>query len=663
MLRSGGWLYLAALFPLTVLWGQDSHSSGWIVIPTNDYTALRARAFPTEPEAAPARIEKTLTRVEYDLKVVGELASGHANLTVDVLKEGWVRVPIPVGLLVRQARLDGKPLSLIPSGSGASGQLSAVLSRPGRAVLALDVVLPVSAASGEEKLVLPSSSSGITSAAVTLPRQGMELTVLGGVLADKSESAEGARWVAYGRANESLTFAWRRKMEEHRAIEPLRFRGSLTELVGLGEDATSVYAEVDAEVLQGSAAQLRIQIPQQVFYDVHGAAPPHRIDSPMVAINQVLGAAVGDWEVKDGVLTVRFLEPVEKTARFLIAGESRLPREGAVEIPLLRLLDAERESGGAAVEVQGAGEIKDAKSRGLESADASELGPLVSTRQSPSLAAFRFLPGAPAGDRTLNVQVARYKQQAVLTANIEEARYRVLMTKDGKTLLEARYAVRNSQRDFLKVALPSGAVVWSAALAGRPVRPAKAPDGNLLLPLMKTQAGEEATPFPVTLVYLVRGPAFADRGRATFALPALDLPVSKSGVVLYAPPGFRLTAEPGSFRMQAYEKPASAAFGVASSSSAAATPASANATLQNAPAQQADILQQFNSNAAQSASQALVDKYKAKSEARTGAKALPAGLSFPVLGASIFLASELTGENRSTQIELSYQNEKKGGVK
>ncbi len=659
MLRSVGWLYLAALFPLTVLWGQDSHSSGWIVIPTNDYTALRARAFPTEPEAPPARIEKTLTRVEYDLKVVGEFASGRANLTVDVLKEGWVRVPIPAGLLVRQARLDGKPLSLIPSGSAASGHLSAVLSRPGRAVLALDVVLPVSTAAGEEKLVLPSSSSGITSAAVTLPRQGMELTVLGGVLADKSESAEGVRWVAYGRANESLTFAWRRKMEEHRATEPLRFRGSLTELVGLGEDATSVYAEVDAEVLQGSAAQLRIQIPQQSFVTVNGALPPQRTDLPTVTINQVLGAAVGDWEVKDGVLTIRFLEPVEKTARFLIAGESRLPREGEVEVPLFRLLDAERESGGVAVEVQGAGEIKDAKSRGLESADASELGQLVSTRQSPSLAAFRFLPGAPAGDRSLNIQVARYTQQAVLTANIEEARYRLLMTKDGKTLLEARFAVRNSQRDFLKVALPSGAVVWSAALAGKPVRPAKAPDGNLLLPLVKTQAGEEAAPFAVTLVYLVRGPAFADRGRAAVALPALDLPVSKSGVVLYAPPGFRLTVEPGSFRMQTYERPASAAFNAAS----AATPATANAPLQNASAQQADILQQFNSNAAQSASQALVDKYKAKSEARTGAKTLPAGLSFPVLGASIFLASELTGENRSTQIELSYQNEKKGGVK
>jgi len=637
----GGCL-LAVVFPLTALWGQESPSSGWIVIPTNEYTALHARAFPVEPEAAPPRIDRTLTRVDYDLNISGEFAAGRANLTVDVLKDGWVRVPIPNGLLVRQARLEGKLLSLIPANSaGASiaGPLSAVLSRPGRAVLALDVVLPISAAGGEERLVLPSSSSGITSASVTLPRQGMELTVSGGVLSDKSETADGARWIAYGHANESLTFAWHRKVEEHRAAEPLRFRGSLTELVGLGEDATSVYAQVDAEVLQGAAPRLRLQLP------------------PAVAINQVLGASVGDWEARDGVLTVRFLEPVEKTTRFLISGETRLPREGSVDVPLLRLLDAERESGGAAVEVQGAGEIKDVKSRGLESTDASQLGQIVSTRQSPSLAAFRFLPGSPAGDRALTIQVARYTQQAVLTANIEEARYRVLMTKDGKTLLEARYAVRNSQRDFLKVTLPAGGLVWSASLDGKPVRPAKAPDGGLLLPLVKTQSGEEPAPFVVSLVYLVRGSAWTDRGRASVALPALDLPVSKTGLMLYPPPGFHLNPEPGPFRLQPYDRPASTAFG-----GATVTPATYRNAVQTNQTQQ-DILQQFNNNAAQAASQTLVDRYRAGSEARTNSRALPAGLSFPVLGSSIFLASELTGENQAPRIDMSYQNEKKGGVK
>ena len=642
MQRSGG-CFLAVVFSLTTLWGQDSHSSGWIVIPTTDYTKLHAQAYPAEPEPAPARIERTLTRVDYDFKISGEVASRQANLTVDGLKDGWVRVPIPAGLLVRRARLDNQLLALVPSTPSAAGQLSAVLSRPGRAVLALDVVLPVVASAGEERLVLPSSSSGITSATVALSRQGMDLKISGGVLSDQSSTADGVRWLAYGHADEALTFAWRRKTEDHRATEPLRFRGSLTELVGLGEDATSVYAEIDTEVVQGAAQQVRVQLP------------------PNVTVNQVLGAAVGDWEVKDGALEVRFLEPVEKSTKFIVAGETRLPREGAIDVPLLRLLDAERESGGAAVEVIGAGEIKDVKSRGLETTDASSLSQLVSSRQSPSLTAFRFLPASFSGDagsRSLSIQVARYTQQAVLTANIEEARYRVLMTKDGKTLLEARYAIRNSQRDFLKLTLPPGAVVWSASLAGRPVHPAKSAEGALLLPLNKAQPGEEPVPFVVSVVYLVRGTLWVDRGKASVALPALDLPVSKTGLVLYSPPKYRVTTEPGSFRVQPYERPASIAFGGTSYSAA-----SVSSTGSNAQQQQPDILQQFNNNAAQSSTQALVDRYRAKSESRAGARALPAGLTFPALGASMFLVSELTADNQSPHIDFSYQFEKTGGVK
>jgi hypothetical protein len=72
-------------------------------------------------------VEATLTRVDYDLRIDGDLAAGRASLTVDVLKDGWVRVPIPAGLLVREAKLDGKLVSLVPGGSGkGSNQLSAL---------------------------------------------------------------------------------------------------------------------------------------------------------------------------------------------------------------------------------------------------------------------------------------------------------------------------------------------------------------------------------------------------------------------------------------------------------------------------------------------------------------------------------------------------------
>ena len=345
-----------------------------------------------------------------------------------------------------------------------------------------------------------------------------------------------------------------------------------------------------------------------------------------------------------------FLEPVEKSAAFVIAGETRLPRDGEIDVPLLRLLDTERDSGGVAVEVVGEGEIKQTKPQGLDNVDAAELGPTVAARQSPSLTAFRFQPTA---QRSLAVTVARYDQQAVLTANIEDARHRILMTSEGKTLIQARYAVRNSQRSFVRIALPTGAAVWSASVSGRPVRPGKAPDGGLLFPLVKARAGEEAPLSVVEVMYLVQGPAWVAKGRAALALPAVDLPVSRTGLLVYYPSTFRVTAEPGSFRTQAYEAPSGALAGAAS----------APATAAQRPAAQPDLLQQLNQNATQAGTQALVDRFRARNEARRSAATLPIRISFPALGPSLFLVAELTGENQAPKVDFSFQEERKGGAK
>src|SRR5213078_427979 len=102
--------------------------------------------------------------------------------------------------------------------------------------------------------------------------------------------------------------------------------------------------------------------------------------------------------------------------------------------------------------------------------------------------------------RSLSITVARYAQRAMLTAIVDEARYRVLMSREGKTLVQARYAVRNNQRNFVKIALPAGSALWTASQAGRPVRPGKSDDGALLFPLEKGRAGEEAPVFAIEVL-------------------------------------------------------------------------------------------------------------------------------------------------------------------
>jgi len=631
-----GTLWFVALLitavPALVAYPQETAPSaaspGWVVIPVDEYRTLRARAYPAERPPEPPPVDETLTRVDYDLRVntAGDLATGRASLTVDVIKDGWVRVGIPAGLLVREARLDSKLVSLVP---GKSNQLSAMFSHPGRAVLQLEIALPVNASAGDESISLPSSPSGITRAQVQLPRQGVEVHLTGGLLAEKNESGPESRWLAYGRGNEPLTFSWRRKMDDHRLTQALRMRGSLTELVGLGEDATSVYAEVNLEITQGAAKEARVQLPDKV------------------TINQVTGAMVADWEHKAGVLRVIFLEPQEQSARFVITGETHGPREGNIAVPLLRLLDAERETGGVAVEVLGAGEVRNQKAQGLETADPSELGEAVASRQSPLLVAYKFRTGDSSSARALNVNVARYTQQAVLMANVEEARYQVLMTAEGKTLVQARYAIRNNQRNFLKLVLPQGSAVWSVVLDGKPIKPGESPDHDLLLPLEKSKAGEEAPAFLVEVLYLSRQPAWLEKGAIKLPLPVLDLPISRTGISFYHSPLFHVTTETAAFRVQPYEEPFSPAF-------------------------KEQFVEEYWSRRDQpvapksgpekdksDAMQTLLDDFRAKNSGGTTARILPAAVAFPVFGESIFLVAELTAENKLPIVELNYQRDKK----
>ena len=90
---------------------------------------------------------------------------------------------------------------------------------------------------------------------------------------------------------------------------------------------------------------------------------------------------------------------------------------------------------------------------------------------------------------------------------------------------------------------------------GRPIRPGRGSDGSLLLPLEKTRTGEEAPAFVVEIAYLDRAPSWADKGRTRLSLVAVDLPISKTRLLLHHPPLFRLSAVPGlsgSFRVAPY---------------------------------------------------------------------------------------------------------------
>jgi hypothetical protein len=603
---------------------QD-RTDGWVVLSLDEYRTLRARAFPAPPDPAPPPVDTALTRVDYDLRATNDIVGGEARLTVDVLKQGWVSVQAPAGVLVRGARLDGRPIALV-----AGNPPRVLISRAGRSTLTLDIVVPIASTSGTESMSLPASGSAVSSVRLTIPRTSVELTSSGGIVTAQSETASETTWSVYGTAGRSISFTWKRKSEDRRASMPLLVRARITSLVVLGEDGGQITASVRATVVQGAAREIVLMIPDGV------------------TINQVSGATVAEWNQQSSTLTVSFLEPMTTEASVVITAEARTPRDGSVAIPLIRVPSAERETGGVAVDVAGAGEIGDRAPRGLDPADASELGDVVSGRESPSMAAFKFRSGAGDAVRSLSVDVSRYTPKAVLVANVEEARYEALIGEDGKTLVRARYAVRNNQRSFLAVTLPPDAVLWSASLGGRAVRPGVAPSGGLLLPLQRARPGEMPPIVSVEIVYFQRLPEWADKGTGRLTLAAVDLPVSRTGLTVRHSPRYSLEIKPGTFRADADAGPWTATLRIDESESAGVVPQSppqpAGTPVPAAEAPLGDV----------AASKGAIDRFRAES-GRSIAGVLPVDVRVPEFGAAIFAAAELTEESHPPSLDFNYK--------
>src|SRR4030095_12319402 len=163
---------------------QTTTPDGWVVLPVDEYRALRDRANPQPPPPSPPPIDATLTRIDYDLRVNGDSVSGRALLTIDVLRDGWTRVQIPAGLMVRDARLDGQPVSLV---EGPPPYV--LLPHAGRSVLTLEIVVPLASSAGTDSIALPASPSPISRATLVLPTTGVDLALNGGFVADHAEAA------------------------------------------------------------------------------------------------------------------------------------------------------------------------------------------------------------------------------------------------------------------------------------------------------------------------------------------------------------------------------------------------------------------------------------------------------------------------------------------
>ena len=211
--------------------------------------------------------------------------------------------------------------------------------------------------------------------------------------------------------------------------------------------------------------------------------------------------------------------------------------ESRVDVPTVTVPLAEVEQGRIAVEALTAVEVQPAIEEQLSGLDIDELPrQLVLRTTNPILLAYKYVHADT--PHRLELEVTRHRVVGIQEAAIDRAEYRTLFTTDGLLVTTARFNVRNTRKQFLRVRLPENSEVWSAFVNGAPETPALSIDddgeGSVLIKIINSVRA-----FPVELIYATRGSAVGGLGWVDGALPRPDILVTESRWDVYLPDDMR----------------------------------------------------------------------------------------------------------------------------
>ena len=477
-------------------------TTGNVTLPLDEYNRLLELASKPARKLDAPPVPYTLKRADLKFRVANESVQGTVQLQGEVLHKGATKIPLTTGMAILDARQEGKGLPL----ELENGTHTAVLTGPADFAVTLDAGLPLSIEAGRASFSLPVPSASSARLALVVPGDHTNIRISPGIITSRS-SENGQTAIEATLAPGQLANIWWTTRETAAPTVPkeVRFLSDVKTLVSVSEADIRIAALADITVVQGEPSQFEIEIP--AGYEITGAT----------------GASVESSEFESGVLTLKVTGPAQRSHQFLISMEKSITATKA-DAPFLSFKNAQRETGEVLVEGAGTIELTATEAGGLKRMDFKETNPyLRSLARFPMQAAFRYHK-QPNEKPALALEWTRFPDSSVLAAVAERAVVTTLVTTEGRSLTEIRLTIKNQAQPFLKVALPPGASILSAEVAGEKVKPVEGPDGNRV-PLLR--AGfRPVDSYTVSFVFMHSGAPFAKKGGSDISLPKMDVPIN-----------------------------------------------------------------------------------------------------------------------------------------
>ena len=320
--------------PFEDLEGAFESPDSNIVLPYAEYRKLllawkNAQMPKTSPDAV-------ITEAAYSITIDGELARIQARLTIDVLGDPWVEVPIQFGDAA-VGRVQG---DVLMRGTG-DGQYALLFNAAGTQTVELELATRVHQSPDGNEFSFACPPVAVTTIDVTVPRKDQAIEIQPRIIAIPVDEPEGdlTRVKASLGSTESITVRWHPRT----SLKPeMNLLASVTNqtLVTVEDGLIHTDAYLTYEVLRGSLEQFQIAVPQT-----------HRI------LDVDSQTRIKSWKttVEGGnqVLNVELLAGVEKSLTIEIHTEQKLDGvefrpaglEESGQVFGIHALDAVRESG------------------------------------------------------------------------------------------------------------------------------------------------------------------------------------------------------------------------------------------------------------------------------------------------------------------------------
>lgn len=301
-----------------------------------------------------------------------------------------------------------------------------------------------------------------------------------------------------------------------------KFDAQVDTLISLGEVTMKGSASIKLDMKSGSVTELELKIPLKV--NVLNVAGPsirnHNINSS------------NNYQI----IHIEFTQEMDGQFRLDVNYEKILSDQiTELAVPTIGVLGAEVEHGRIAVEALTAVEVQPGITQQLSTLDINELPKqLILKTSNPILLAFKYVHAEP--PYKLTVKMTRHKELDVQVAAIETAKYQTLITNDGLAVTTAKFQIRNSRQQFLRLVLPEDSQVWSVFVNNKAEKPANATgvDGlnAVLIKMINSSMG-----FPVEIVYATTIEKMGMFGAVTTQLPQPNIVVTQSRWDVFMPAG------------------------------------------------------------------------------------------------------------------------------